>query len=204
MLRALWMKDSGHQKPTQVCSKKSWLFCARQKELVPFYLCIWSLPRGKILSSPSKMPTWHNSIDFAEAYRLLLKRELGIPGSSSKANSWVSTKCSNTNTSALGIWEWSGTSIPARPIPKFPLQFKSRFACGLAYSVWRPVKAAPPGSQPLAGCRLPNSGFIVPACYSFLLAIPVPFEMYVEWNVWKEGEKPRDNVSLTFPLTEFI
>lgn len=205
MLHALWMTDSSHQNPLKSVQRRAGSFDARQKKLVPFYLRIWSLPRSKTLSSPPKMQTWPNSTDLAEAYRAITEENLASLAPAVKLTAlWVSTKCSNSNTSALGIWEWSGTPIPARPIPKLPLQFKSRFACGLAYSVWRPVKAAPPDSQPLADFRLPNSGFIVPACCLFLLAIPIPFEMYGEWNVWKEGEKPRDNVSLTFPLTEFI
>ena len=149
MLHAQWMKDSRHQNSLKSDWWKAGWFVARQKKPDP--LSVYLKSGGKLKHHCPRPQRCQHDVTpsiLMRFTRLLLKRELGIPDFNSKANLalWVSTKCWNSNTCALGIWEWFGTPVPARPIPKVLLQFKLGFACGLAYPVWRPVKAAPPCS----------------------------------------------------------
>lgn len=148
----------GPPKLTQIWLEKSWLVCSKPKETSSF-LSVYLKSGGKLNHHhprPQRCQHKVTPLILMKFTRLLLNRELGIPDFKSKANLVlrVSTKCWNSNTRALGIWEWSGTPVPARPIPKVLLQFKLGFVCGLAYPVWCPGKDAPPAPSPrqAAGC----------------------------------------------------
>lgn len=184
MLHAWWMKDSSHQNSTQIWLEKSWLVCSKAKETSSF-LSVYLKSGGKLkhhCPHPQRCQHEVTPSILMRFTRLLLKRKLGIPDFNSKANLalWVSTKCWNGNTCALGIGEWSGTPVPARPIPKVLVQFKSDLHVGYPTRSGAPWKAALPSSQPLARCVLLNSDLTIPARRLFLLAILILLEMYVE------------------------
>lgn len=142
----------GPPKLTQIFLEKSWLVCSKAKETSPFLSVYLKSGRKLKHHCPHPQRCQHEVIPsiLMRFTWLLLRRELGIPDFNSKGNLalWALTKWWNSNTCALGIQEWSGTSIPARPIPNVLLQFKLGFVRGLAYLLWVPVEAA------AVGCRI--------------------------------------------------